>query len=454
MAIRSIAVFHPQAGVMSAWSCAEGIVNTLAAMGYHVADCGNPDHSFTPIDTLQNVDLIILSGLEWYANSIKRHYGHAWTRLRARKAAWYQESFHGDNRDFDFARTRDLADKHYFPAAQDADEFGGLWLPFGVDTTVFAPKQVEKLYDAAFLGGMYPKRAEYIKRIEYPLSYLSAVSDADQRRSFELLSDAYNSTSIFVNLPSLSRLLVTKVTEVMACRTMLVTPIIDHPSAFRNMTQFEDRKHLVYYSPDRPQDISGIIEHYKSHPDEREKIAEEGWRETSLRHNLQVRLHKIIHDISTATEAQSLSHFIQTVPYKEGKLPAGLYYLISWHLTVLYVDRDSKKIRHASYGMAPMNLVMEIHEDNRCRLILMEKPFLDGHQLTFSDTSSDVEIQRGRYDFDCEIDILADSSIAIRIGGKYLGADLDGVVRNGRDHCRAWEQYRPVRAGMCFVDEP
>jgi hypothetical protein len=205
---------------------------------------------------------------------LTNRYGlQAWNALKAPKAAWYAEFAHRDDRSFAFDRCRQLADRHYFPAAQDAVEFNGEWLPFGADLSVFKAKPVEKRYDAAFLGMMYPKRAEYVSRIGYPLTILPPAFDPNILYSFELLAEAYSATRIFVNLPSYSRLLVTKVTEVIACRTMLVTPKVDHPSGAHNMSQFTDGKHLVYYDSDRPGDVGGIIEHYLRSPSELDAIA-------------------------------------------------------------------------------------------------------------------------------------------------------------------------------------
>jgi hypothetical protein len=276
---------------------------TLRSLGYRVLDGGDPRVNSVPIEHLRQADLIIMNAVEWYDEVLINRYGlQAWQALKAPKAAWYAESAHRDDRSFPFDRCRPLADNHYFPAAQDAVEFGGEWLPFGADLSVFKPKPVEKRHDAAFLGMMYPKRAEYVSRIGYPLNILPPVSDPDPLRSFERLADAYSSTRIFVNLPSYSRLLVTKVTEVMACRTMLVTPKVDHPSGTLNMSQFTDGKHLVYYDSERPADIGDIVQHYLRSPNELDAIATAGFEEVLHAHTLSQRLKKIIADATSLTK--------------------------------------------------------------------------------------------------------------------------------------------------------
>ncbi|NOG72672.1 glycosyltransferase [Roseicella sp. DB1501] len=296
MSIRRVAVFHCTARVGSAWCCAEGISLTLAAMGYQVMDCGHPGAGGPPVEALRGADFILLGAVEWYGEMLEQRYGAAWAALPMPKLAWYAESAHRDDRDFPFGRYRALADRHYFPAAQDAMEFGGTWLPFGADPVLFAPRPVPKRHDAAFLGSLYPKRVEYLRRIGLPLARMAPVADPDPVRSFARLAEAYCSTRIFVNLPAYSRLLVTKVTEVMACGTLLLTPAMDHPSGLANMAQFEDRRHLVYYPPDRPEVLEGLIAHYLARPQEREAIAAAGRAEILRAHSLEARLRRLLAD--------------------------------------------------------------------------------------------------------------------------------------------------------------
>jgi len=296
MDIRKVAVFHNTSQVGSAWCCAEGIVTTLVKQGYDVFNCGHPKSTSVSIPTLQTMDLVILGAPEWYDDALWGRYGQAWLDLKTPKIAWYAESAHRDDRSFDFARCHALADLHYFPAVQDAEEFGGEWLPFGADTLLFCPMAVEKPYEIAFLGSLYEKRREYMKKVGFNIPVMPSVEADDPVQSCFLLAKAYNATKIFVNMPSYSRLLVTKVSEVMACRTMLVTPAIDHPSGLRNMLQFENGKHLIYYNPNNPQELAAVLNYYLQHPAEREAIAAAGWEEIKRRHTLQHRVEKMVAD--------------------------------------------------------------------------------------------------------------------------------------------------------------
>ena len=293
--IKTIAVFHAFASRVCAWSVSDGIVDALARMGYAVMDCGRPPRITVNLDQLKCVDLIILSGPEIFWSLVERWYPH-WSYLKMPKAAWYTESAHRDDRDFDFGALKHIADRHYYPAAQDAEEFGGTWLPFGVDTEMFRPKRVSEKSPAAFIGNVYPKRRQFAEAITFNLDHVIPAQSTKPRQSFEHLADAYSSIEIFVNMPSYSRLLVTKVTEARACGCMVLTPVIDHPSAGWNLTQFENGEHLVYYNPERPGELGDIIEHFRKHPERREEIASAGLQEILKNHRLETRLRRIIED--------------------------------------------------------------------------------------------------------------------------------------------------------------
>lgn len=296
MSVRSVAIFHNSAAVGSAWSCAEGILTTLAAEGYEVHNCGNPHHTAVPLQVLSKVDLIILGAPEWYDEVLKTRYQAAWQQLGAKKIAWYAESAYRDDRTFDFNRCKWLADLHYYPAVQDAEEFGGTWLPFAADTTIFRPLPIAKKYETAFLGTIYPKRAEYIQKIGFLIDIIPPIHAEHPVESFHRLAQAYNSTKLFVNMPAYSRLLVTKVTEVMACGTMLVQPALDHPSGIRNMDQFVDGKHLIYYDQSRPHELAAILKYFLHHPEERDAIAAAGLEEVRRAHTMKHVVTRLISD--------------------------------------------------------------------------------------------------------------------------------------------------------------
>ena len=153
MRIRRVAVFHNITNVNSAWCCAEGLAATLTAQGYEVFDCKNPRLTPSRFRIAKNDGRSSVMGApEWFYDAILRFYGDEWTKLRATTIAWYAESADREDQNFNFSQYKTLADLNYFPAIQDAEEFNGNWLPFGVHTGVFKPLGLEKRYDVAFIG--------------------------------------------------------------------------------------------------------------------------------------------------------------------------------------------------------------------------------------------------------------------------------------------------------------
>ncbi|MBB6408749.1 hypothetical protein [Mesorhizobium sangaii] len=120
------------------------------------------------------------------------------------------------------------------------------------------------------------------------------------------------------------------------------------------------------------------------------------------------------------------------------------YYLITHHDTVVFADTDLRLVRHAPFGIAPWNLVIEL-TDQKGRLLMRGKSPGEVRQLWAGRSDSDINAQMGRANLDCDIENFSDGSIGIRAGDNYLGSDLDGVVYR-KSWCRDWERYLLVRA--------
>jgi hypothetical protein len=84
MTLKTIAVFHAFASRVCAWSVSDGIVDTLARMGYNVIDVGRPP--LKPVIPLYYADLIILSGPEIFWPAVERIYP-LWSDLKMPKPA-------------------------------------------------------------------------------------------------------------------------------------------------------------------------------------------------------------------------------------------------------------------------------------------------------------------------------------------------------------------------------
>ena len=447
MTIEVIAVFHTGANWDAAWGCAEGVVDTLVDLGYRVINCGNPNRQRVSIELLQTADLILICSPEWIGAAIIHHYGNIWRELPAYKAAWYVESEERDDRTFDFGKTLDLADINYFPAKQDADKLGGEWLPFGVDSNVFYPRAITKRYNAGFLGQLYPKRMEYISKINFPIVRMNAVRHSDIKYSFNLLAESYCSTLIFVNLPSYSRLLVTKVTEVMACGTMLVTPKVDHPSGAENLRQFTDRKHLVYYDPKHPSEIGDIVKHYVANPGEREEIARNGLIEIEKGHTLRNRLNKIVSDARFARASSEVGRrpaneiiFVTSEP-----APAASYEVVTFHNTFVGVNIDTGRLCHDA-NRATHPPIKVSCENGVIRFFYVDRA--GASRRPFRIISSDGDISKDNADLpsECYITNIGVDLFAFSNAGNFLSADADGLVRNDRNWCADWECFRLIPA--------
>jgi hypothetical protein len=59
--------------------------------------------------------------------------------------------------------------------------------------------------------------------------------------------------------------------------------------------------------------------------------------------------------------------------------------------------------------------------------------------------SNGIRTDVGGTDYNCEIENFDDGSVGIHTHGRYLSADLDGIVRKNRTWCRTWERYLLVR---------
>lgn len=237
-----IAVFYTNSHT-SAWSLNLGLVDTLKRMGHEVlagpivpGATSISKASVPSFEELQSVDALIVSGPEYLTPYIRALYPN-WCELAAPSAAWYHESNHREDKEFHFERFVPFYDFNFFPAPQDAEELKGEFMPFGVDTAMFNQhgdgwcidcgrgETPARDIDAAFIGLMYPKRVAYYEalppdiRAKLKVGNL-LVQDLDGiniRRSAELYAETLRRIKVFVMMPALSQLVVTKVTEVKAC---------------------------------------------------------------------------------------------------------------------------------------------------------------------------------------------------------------------------------------------
>ena len=277
-----------------------------------------------------------------------------WKKVQVPKVAWYHESA---RRPLDapiasvWKGIEPLIDQHFFPAIQDAEMYDqphfangrSHWLPFGVDTDVFKPdmcskcqgKKKKNLYatlvqkgnvfqekygeicpecagvghvptkktvNIGFIGLMYGPRADYAAKLAQHLHDVQIVTGSVQvvdldgipfEENAHRLAANYRRIKIFFNFPAMSQLLVTKVYEIMACGTMLVTPYVTGAGE-HNLDVFEHTKHLVYYDPNNLAFINQVLREFQERDTDREFMALRGMREVHEKHNLRLRLEQML----------------------------------------------------------------------------------------------------------------------------------------------------------------
>jgi hypothetical protein len=240
---------------------------------------------------LRQFDGIVISGPEHMRPELMALYPD-WNRISVPKVAWLHETVEReDYGSLPIESIKELADCTFTPAFQDR-KFGMEWLPFGVDTQVFKPDwTVPKEFEAAFIGLMYPKRTRFMDALAPHLGDLKIrhcniqVTDLGGvrvRDTAALYAENLRRIKVFVNLPTLCQLAVTKVYEVLACGTFLITPAIAEDRNFEHVQAH-------FYVCDRPDQLGESIRFCLEHEDERNAATRLCCEEIHKFHRLELR---------------------------------------------------------------------------------------------------------------------------------------------------------------------
>jgi hypothetical protein len=306
-----LACFYP-GSLYCAWSLATGLVDTLQRMGHVVTPIpiesvenstrGDRNVALTnrrtcpSSDELRGCDGIVLSGPEHMRPELLALYPD-WREIDVPKVAWLHETVERE----DYGRLpieaiKELADSTFTPAFQDR-RFEMEWLPFGVDTQVFKPDwSVAKEFDAAFIGLMYPKRVRFMDTLAPLLGDIRVLHANIQvcdlgglriRDSAALYAENLRRIKVFVNLPTLCQLAVTKVYEVLACGTFLTTPAIAEHRNFENLQAH-------FYIPTRPDQLAESIRFCLEHEDERNEATRACCEQVHRLHSLESRCEVLV----------------------------------------------------------------------------------------------------------------------------------------------------------------
>lgn len=165
------------------------------------------------------------------------------------------------------------------------------FLPPATDPTIYKYLPgTEKKHDIVFVGNIYPNRRALLDRLKGKFNVL------ETKAFMEDMVRIFNEAKIVLNLGVSNTGYNLRVFEALGCRSFLLTNEIN-----REDLLFEDGKHLVYFNE---RNIEDLISHYLKHDDERESIAENGYREVCTKHTFKHRATQMLVDAGFI----SLSH--------------------------------------------------------------------------------------------------------------------------------------------------
>lgn len=338
--------------ITAGWSVGDGLANALQKAGHKVLRIprGRQDCPSLTVEALNVADAIIVSGPEHIFRSHVKGGGpngynltkeeltmYEWkNEVKPPKIFMYHESNHREDQTFGFEDYLQYADYHFFPAIQDAEMFDqehfakgrSFWLPFGVDTDVFKPivcpvckgwKQFApdckkclgtgtqpspKDIEVGFVGMMYPKRNTFIAQLSHhmkqgrdPWVTIGNVQVLDidgpaWTDQVNRLAQNYRRCKVFFNMPAYSELLVSKVAEVMACGTFVLTPMLE--GAAEPNCIFEHAKDLAYYRPANLPFLVQTLREFTERDQQREQIALAGMAKVHKTLSLKVQVPEIL----------------------------------------------------------------------------------------------------------------------------------------------------------------
>ncbi len=161
-----------------------------------------------------------------------------------------------------------------------------IWMNVGYDPQIHKRLDVARSYDIGFVGndGGIPRKF-YLQEIRerYPNSF---IGNANYRE----MSRIYSSSKLGFSFAIRGECFTMRNYEIMACGAMLLMKRLRDDSAKR--LGFIDRKHLVIFNG--PENLFKLIDYYLKNKEEREKIAENGYRLTVEKHSYTHRLREMV----------------------------------------------------------------------------------------------------------------------------------------------------------------
>lgn len=192
-----------------------------------------------------------------------------------------------------------------------------LGVPLPTNPAIFCKqKGVEKLYNATFVGAMKANRLEYIEKIAgYGADVKYLGGGHWQKVHFSQMVKIYNQSRINLNFSSLhtnlshnARRILGRVFEIVLSGGFLLT---EYASGIENY--FEVGSEIVCF--DNAREAAEKIKYYLKHSDEREQIAECGYKKAQRDYTGQIRINKVFSEI----EDDVLKHGRpELIPPKQG----------------------------------------------------------------------------------------------------------------------------------------
>jgi O-antigen biosynthesis protein len=165
-----------------------------------------------------------------------------------------------------------------------------VWLPLACDPSVHQKHDVEKRYDVAFVGNVFPgPREELLARIRwrYPQSFIG-------QRYFDDMARTYSESRAVFNR-SIRNDVNMRVFEALACGSLLITnDLTDNGQA----ELFQDGVHLSTYRG--PEELLDKLAYYLERETVREKIAGAGRAEALSRHTYSDRMGRLLKEAEAA----------------------------------------------------------------------------------------------------------------------------------------------------------
>lgn len=185
------------------------------------------------------------------------------------------------------------------------------WIPFAYDPDFHKPldlsSEEKKKWgsDVTFIGSFYPNRAHILEKIyDFDLKVWGPAWDKLPGESplRKLVKDTQLKPEEWIKILSSSKIIIVihyqdgkipcyqaspKVYETMACKSFL---LVDNQKDVRSL--FEDGRHLAIFKDIK--DLRDKIAHYLNNPEEREKIAEQGYAKVIQKHTYLHRIEKLI----------------------------------------------------------------------------------------------------------------------------------------------------------------